>query len=912
VTSIRVRCALRCALFFLAIVSARSLADVTSVIVDPLSPSTVYAGTSESGVLKSTDGGATWTRAGLADTPVIALAIDPGVPSLLYAVTSTGLHKSANGGATWHPIYTNGSTDWYLMSERPISWTVGTVALARRADPAIPAAVYAGVTYAASDFYIDYVWGDAFVSTDAGETWGTVLPNLADPWSALWTAAPALAAAARTQTTPATIYTGPGDNQVCWIRDGTPVACTRLNGSAEAVNVLVVDQRNPHVVYAGTNGSGVYKTTDAGATWSGGGSGAVRAVVIDPLTQSTVYAATSDQGVLKSTDGGGTWTAANADLGADIRALAIDPLTPAILYAATGAGVFKSTDGGASWNPTGLVQRLQSLSVNPTGVFGGNAATGTVTLNAPAPAGGAAVALSSSNHALASVPAGVTVAAGETSVSFAISTVPVTESAVVTISASLNDLTRSVPLSMGPAISAVMMSWKPLPPSGIVVLGVRAPAGGATVGLTSSDPGVVAVPATVTVPAGSASASFPISITAPTTVTMVTISAAYGGETRSMLARIVPAAVFSVSLHPAKVFAGSTLTGTVTLYLPAPAGGAVVNLSSSNTSVAAVPSSVTVAAGATSATFTVTTNTVLPYPQFFLSISASAGGAHASQTLLVELPEARLSSLTLNPASMAGGSAGVGTVFLDKAAPAGGAAVALSSSNPSVVTVPASVMVAAFATSAHFPVTSSVVSAASTATISAAYGGETRSTLVNVVPVVLSSLSLNPASVSSGSTSTGTVTLSASAPAGGATVSLASSAAAVASIPAAVTVAAGALTANFSVMTVACTSGSATVSSTYGGMTKSAGLTVISNADNVAIEQATYFASKRELRVNAHSTAPSATLRVYVTSSGALIGTMRNLGDGDYSGRFAWPVNPANITVRSSNCGTAITGVMKK
>ena len=390
----------------------------------------------------------------------------------------------------------------------------------------------------------------------------------------------------------------------------------------------------------------------------------------------------------------------------------------------------------------------------------------------------------------------------------------------------------------------------------------------------------------------------------------------HNGQARAFLLTPPPnppdVAAPTLSLSTGKVFAGSTLTGTVTLLVPAPAGGAVVNLSSSNTSVATVPSSVTVAAGATSATFTVSTNTVLPSSQIAISISASAGGALASQTLLVVLPEATLSSLTLNPASMAGGSAGVGTVFLDKAAPAGGAAVALSSSNPSVVTVPASVTVPAGATSANFSVSTNAVSAATTVTISAAYGGATRSMLVNVVPVALSSLSLNPASLSSGSTSTGTVTLNLPAPAGGAAVSLASSAPAVASIPAAVTVAAGALTATFSVMTVACTSGSATVSGSYGGMTKSAGLNVISNADNVAIEEATYFASKRELRVNAHSTAPSATLRVYVTSSGALIGTMRNLGYGNYSGRFAWPVNPANITVRSSNCGTASTGVMKK
>jgi hypothetical protein len=143
-------------------------------------------------------------------------------------------------------------------------------------------------------------------------------------------------------------------------------------------------------------------------------------------------------------------------------------------------------------------------------------------------------------------------------------------------------------------------------------------------------------------------------------------------------------------------------------------------------------------------------------------------------------------------------------------------------------------------------------------------------------------------------------------------VSLANSAPGVASIPTAVTVAANALTTNFSVMTVACTSGSTTVSGTYGGITKSAELNVMSNSDSVAIDQATYFTGKRELRLNARSSAASATLRVYVTSSDALIGTMRNLGAGNYSGALAWPVDPANITVRSSSCGTASAVVTKK
>jgi PKD repeat protein len=188
----------------------------------------------------------------------------------------------------------------------------------------------------------------------------------------------------------------------------------------------------------------------------------------------------------------------------------------------------------------------------------------------------------------------------------------------------------------------------------------------------------------------------------------------------------------------------------------------------------------------------------------------------------------------------------------------------------------------------------------------------TQSKSVAVI-AALSSLSLNPGSVSAGNTASGTVILNAAAPAGGAVVALASSDSAIATVPTSVTVAAGASSVTFAVSTIACTSGSVTISGTYGGVTRSAGLSVTAAAsDTVTIQQADYFAHKRQLRVGAKSTSATATLRVYVTSTGALIGTLQNLGDGRYTGHFTWPVNPKNISVRSSLCGSATRTVTSK
>lgn len=93
---------------------------------------------------------------------------------------------------------------------------------------------------------------------------------------------------------------------------------------------------------------------------------------------------------------------------------------------------------------------LASLSLNPTSVVGGNASTGTATLSAAAPSGGATVTLTSS-HAAATVPASVTVAAGTTSATFSVSTSAVSANTSATITGSFGGTTRSAALTVTPA-----------------------------------------------------------------------------------------------------------------------------------------------------------------------------------------------------------------------------------------------------------------------------------------------------------------------------------------------------------------------------------------------------------------------------------------------------------------------------
>jgi probable HAF family extracellular repeat protein len=99
----------------------------------------------------------------------------------------------------------------------------------------------------------------------------------------------------------------------------------------------------------------------------------------------------------------------------------------------------------------GSAPSLSSLTLSPSSVPGGNPSTGTATLTSPAPAGGLVVTLASSNTAVATVPASVTVAAGAASANFAVTTVAVAASTNVTISATSGGVTKNAVLAVAPA-----------------------------------------------------------------------------------------------------------------------------------------------------------------------------------------------------------------------------------------------------------------------------------------------------------------------------------------------------------------------------------------------------------------------------------------------------------------------------
>jgi uncharacterized repeat protein (TIGR03803 family) len=402
-----------------------------------------------------------------------------------------------------------------------------------------------------------------------------------------------------------------------------------------------------------------------------------------------------------------------------------------------------NTSGGTCGGAT-----VSSLTFNPSSIPNGGTTTGTVTLSAAAPSGGSVVGLTDDNASVLNVPSGVTVPAGATTATFQATAknLFVLSNTVVTVTATLGNSTAqaSVTVTTGIAVTSISMNPSSVTggnsSTGTVTIASPAPSGGNEVLISLSQnppctlPVILPNPNPVTVPAGQTSVSFTVGSTSTTTSCTAPIYGQSGGATVSTNFTVQPGSsgptISSLTLNPTSVTGGSNSTGTVTLSSPAPSGGSVVSLSSNNAA-ATVPSSVTVAAGSTSARFNVTTTSVTTTTT--ATITATLGSSSQQASLTINpASTVTLSSLTLNPTSVTGRNSSTGTVTLTAAAPSGGASVTLSSSNTSVATVPSSVTVSAGQTSASFGVKTQRVSSTTSVVISATYATTTKQATLTV------------------------------------------------------------------------------------------------------------------------------------------------------------------------------------
>ncbi|HXT72035.1 MAG TPA: hypothetical protein VN700_19935 [Vicinamibacterales bacterium] len=337
--------------------------SIGAIAVAPSDPNVIYVGTGEGmqrpdlstgdGLYKSIDAGATWTHLGLRDGQQIPqIVVDPANPNRLFVAvlghpygpsTERGIYRSTDGGRTFECVlYKDENT--------------GGVDLAL--DPADANTIYASLWESRQGPWENAAWtgpgSGLFKSEDGGSTWRQLtqgLPSFAD---------------------------GLG-------RIGITVAPTRRT-------------RLFAVVDAGAQG-GIYRSDDAGATWSRVNADprlVARAsdaadIRVDPANPDVVYVPTIV--AWKSTDGGRTFTALRgAPGGDDYQKIWINPRQPGVMILTSDQGAVVSLNGGASWSswynqPTAQFYHVSTDNAFPYRVCGGQQESGSACVSSRGPHG---------------------------------------------------------------------------------------------------------------------------------------------------------------------------------------------------------------------------------------------------------------------------------------------------------------------------------------------------------------------------------------------------------------------------------------------------------------------------------------------------------------------------------------------
>jgi len=309
-----------------------------AIAIDPANPDTVYVGTGEenfaidsyygAGILKSTNGGATWTNivGPFVRTTIGALAISPSNSQILLASSRIGIYRSTDGADTWTQVMAG----------------IGTSVLFDPTD--------GNIAYAALGNVNGSVLNGVFRSTDGGKTWQQLRGSGS---SALPTTNVGRIEIAIAPSTPSTLYVGIS------------------NSSTSNFGSLL----------------GIYKTTDSGNTWNSANAPNICASVgqcwydmtirVHPKNPDIVFAFGSLT-LARTLNGGGTWNSLN-QIGPNGVEIHVDEHYLAFtndgskLYIANDGGVYSTstiTDARPNWNQLNdtlsITQFYPGLSIHPT------------------------------------------------------------------------------------------------------------------------------------------------------------------------------------------------------------------------------------------------------------------------------------------------------------------------------------------------------------------------------------------------------------------------------------------------------------------------------------------------------------------------------------------------------------------
>ncbi len=416
--------------------------------------------------------------------------------------------------------------------------------------------------------------------------------------------------------------------------------------------------------------------------------------------------------------------------------------------------------------------QINSLSCSPATVNAPGTSTCTAALTSAA-ASATSVTLSSNNTNV-TVPGSVNIGSGLSSATFTATVAAVNSNQTALLTASLNgnSQTFTINASAPAALSSVACAPSTLGSNASSTCTVtlnQAAASAATVSLASNN-GLLTVPPSVTVTAGQSSATFTATSGVVASSQSATVTATLNGQSKQASMSLAAAAqISSLTCAPSTVNAPGTAACTVTL-TAATSGAASVTLLSNNTNIT-VPGSVNIGSGASSATFTATVAAVTSNQSALLT--ATLNGVSQSFSLSAATSaSATLTSIVCAPATLGSNASSTCTVTLNQAA-ASAATVSIASNN-GLLTVPASVVVAAGQSSNTFAATSGTIGSSQSAIVTATLSGQSRQATISLgAAAQISSLTCTPATVNGPGPVSCTVTLTAAA-SGAVSVSLAS------------------------------------------------------------------------------------------------------------------------------------------
>lgn len=359
---------------------------VTAIAVHPTTPSVLWIGAADGGVLKSTNSGTNWTP--LTDEfgslSIGALALHPTDPTILYAGTGEanasgdsydgiGILKTTNGGTTW------------TTAGLPESQRIGRIAF----DPVNPNRIHVAV---AGSLFTKGPNRGMYRSTDAGATWQQTL-FVSDSTSAIDVAVHptdgniVYAAFWERLRSPRNRKVGGASSRIWKSTNGGDtwsVLSTGLPTPGPTVGRigLAIAKSLPttvYAIYADDPGffAGVYRSTNSGTSWTRVDNGSDLSDVyssfgwyfgnirVSPSNPNTVFVVGFD--LARSTNGGSSWSFITQDQHVDFHDLAIVPSSPGLFFSGNDGGVFSTTNSGGSWakKPDLPITQFYAITVDP-------------------------------------------------------------------------------------------------------------------------------------------------------------------------------------------------------------------------------------------------------------------------------------------------------------------------------------------------------------------------------------------------------------------------------------------------------------------------------------------------------------------------------------------------------------------